>query len=238
VAIVITIRSMGVVLLSAMLVVPPVTARLLTANFNRVVWLGALIGACCGFGGVLLSHVGGFIHVADRSLWLPTGPLIALLLTLCFCAALFFSPSHGLAIRAWRRWVFVRRCQRENALKLIWKECVGQGTWVVSAAQFQEIVPVARRSVLRRLQCSGLLTVHPDGRVEMTQQGMLMGRKLVRLHRLWELYLVEYCGMAKERVHPRAEEMEHILTPEVEQKLAALLHNPSMDPHQQPIPSS
>ena len=65
-----------------------------------------------------------------------------------------------------------------------------------------------------------------------------MGRKLVRLHRLWELYLVEFCGMPKERVHPSAEEMEHILTPEVERELSMLLHNPSLDPHKQPIPSA
>jgi manganese/zinc/iron transport system permease protein len=66
----------------------------------------------------------------------------------------------------------------------------------------------------------------------------MMGRKLVRLHRLWELYLVEHCGVPKERVHPKAEEMEHILTPSIEKELLLLLGNPSHDPHQQPIPLS
>ena len=77
----------------------------------------------------------------------------------------------------------------------------------------------------------------PDGTAEMTEKGIYAGKKLVRLHRLWELYLVEYCGMAKERVHPSAEEMEHILTPEVEQELSVALRNPAFDPHKQPIPS-
>lgn len=72
----------------------------------------------------------------------------------------------------------------------------------------------------------------------MTRKGSQTGKKLVRLHRLWELYLVEYCGMPKERVHPSAEEMEHILTPEVEQELSVLLHNPAFCPHKQPIPSA
>jgi len=42
--------------------------------------------------------------------------------------------------------------------------------------------------------------------------------------------------MSIERVHPNAEEMEHILTPEIEQKLLSILNNPKKDPHKQPIP--
>jgi manganese/zinc/iron transport system permease protein len=64
------------------------------------------------------------------------------------------------------------------------------------------------------------------------------GKKIVRLHRLWEVYLVEYFQMAKDRVHPSAEEMEHIITPEVEQQLAHLLRDPKFDPHHQPIPEA
>ena len=72
----------------------------------------------------------------------------------------------------------------------------------------------------------------------MTTSGLLRGQKLVRLHRLWELYLVRFCGMAKERVHPHAEIMEHILTPEVERELVHLLKDPKKDPHDEPIPPS
>ena len=59
---------------------------------------------------------------------------------------------------------------------------------------------------------------------------------IVRLHRLWEVYLVEHLGFGAERVHRSAEEMEHILTPEVEKELTRLLDDPEVDPHQQPIP--
>ena len=64
---------------------------------------------------------------------------------------------------------------------------------------------------------------------------MREAKKLVRLHRLWEVYLV-HMGQAKERVHHNAEEMEHLLTDEIEQQLQKLLDNPRVDPHQQPIP--
>lgn len=59
---------------------------------------------------------------------------------------------------------------------------------------------------------------------------------IVRLHRLWELYLTDTLGFQAEKVHRTAEEMEHILTPEIEEKLTRLLSNPKQDPHQQPIP--
>lgn len=64
-----------------------------------------------------------------------------------------------------------------------------------------------------------------------------MGGKIVRLHRLWEVYLVDYLGIGAERVHRSAEEMEHIITPELETKLTLILNNPKYDPHHQLIPA-
>lgn len=65
---------------------------------------------------------------------------------------------------------------------------------------------------------------------------MQKAASIVRLHRLWELYLTETLGLHVENVHRTAEEMEHILTPEMEEKLTRLLDNPKSDPHDQPIP--
>lgn len=70
----------------------------------------------------------------------------------------------------------------------------------------------------------------------MTTDGEQRAAKIVRLHRLWEVYLANYLGIGAERVHRNAEEMEHILTPEIERELTLLLNNPKQDPHQQPIP--
>lgn len=83
----------------------------------------------------------------------------------------------------------------------------------------------------------GYIRVVDAGVYELTALGMFWGRKLVRLHRLWEVYLVDYCKMAKDRVHPLAEEMEHILTEEMEEELLKVLHYPTVDPHNKPIPA-
>ena len=66
--------------------------------------------------------------------------------------------------------------------------------------------------------------------------GQHRAAKIVRLHRLWEVYLADYLGIGAEKVHHNAEEMEHILTPEIEEQLIKLLNDPKRDPHSQPIP--
>ena len=71
----------------------------------------------------------------------------------------------------------------------------------------------------------------------LTEDGQHRAAHIVRLHRLWEVYLANYLGMGAERVHRNAEEMEHILTPELEHELTLLLKDPKQDPHQQPIPA-
>jgi manganese/zinc/iron transport system permease protein len=241
--VIVSVRLMGVVLMSALFIFPAISARLLSSNFQRILGLAALIGGACGCGGLLISNASAFALTSGEghSLWLPTGPLIVLLLVACFSGVLLFSPKEGLCIRALRRAAFMRRCQAENMLKVMWKECSECRVWSMPVDRLAEISSLSRssaRSIIRRLVRKGFLEGPKKRVVEMTPQGIMMGRKLVRLHRLWELYLVEHCGVPKERVHPNAEEMEHILTPAIEKELRLLLGNPSHDPHQQPIPQS
>jgi len=242
ITIIVSIRSMGVVLMSSMLLFPAVTARLLTDNFKTLSGIAATIGGGGGAIGVLFSHFVTFSsgEMGGRALWLPTGPIICLTFSLLFAIALLLSPKEGLITRIVRRIRFVRRCFHENLLKILWKECAEFGkVTAVSQDRVMELFPVPSfrlRRAIRFLTRREILVVHHDGRLELTALGLFKGRRLVRLHRLWELYLVEYCHMPKERVHPSAEEMEHILTPHIERTLTELLHNPRMDPHDKPIP--
>jgi manganese/zinc/iron transport system permease protein len=237
-----TIRSVGVVLMSALLIFPAVSARFLTRQFRSALLISALIGSFCSVSGVILSHAFSVTvqDVGGKALWLPTGPLIALCLTFFFVLSFLFSPHAGLVFRLVRAHRFEKRCRQENMLKVLWKSCYGQGRCFISLRQLAERMQLSKKQLLKMLTLlkrSGYIHLHASD-VEITASGMLMGRKLVRLHRLWELYLVEYCGIKKDRVHPSAEEMEHILTPAVEKELTVLLNNPLFDPHAQPIPSA
>ncbi len=237
------IRLMGVVLISAILIFPPVIARLLSDTFSTVTILSACIGSlACGLGVIISHSVAGFLQdESGKSLWLPTGPLIVLVMLGLFLAAILFSPRQGLIIRSIRRALFHWRCVRENVLKFFWKACVHSGTERISWKQLYSESPVPFRTLFGKITIyileRGRYIIRNDQGFDVTPKGLAEGRRLVRLHRLWELYLVEYCGMGKDVVHPSAEEMEHIITPDMERELSTLLHDPSFDPHRQPIPS-
>ena len=70
----------------------------------------------------------------------------------------------------------------------------------------------------------------------LTQPGNIRAKKIIRLHRLWEVYLVDYLGQSADKVHRTAEELEHLFSPDLEKELSELLKNPERDPHHQPIP--
>jgi manganese/zinc/iron transport system permease protein len=96
--------------------------------------------------------------------------------------------------------------------------------------------PVLFFWVLRRLIKQGWVIQLETGMCMLTPDGDVKAASIIRLHRLWELYLSSELRFDLHKIHEDAEKMEHILTPAFEQKLTALLEDPGMDPHQQPIP--
>ena len=60
--------------------------------------------------------------------------------------------------------------------------------------------------------------------------------RVTRRHRLWEVYLTDYVQVAPDHVHDDAETIEHVLTPELEERLETLLNRPANDPHERTIP--
>ena len=70
----------------------------------------------------------------------------------------------------------------------------------------------------------------------LTPPGEKIALEVIRHHRLLELYLVEALGLPWDRVDAEAEILEHVLSEEVEERIAALLGQPTRDPHGDPIP--
>lgn len=243
-SIVVGIRSVGVVLMSAMLIFPSVAARAWTNTFIYLLIISGCFGLFSGFFGILFSHeLSTYFYVRyGKALSFPTGPMIVIVASMLFLFSFLFAPKMGLVFRAIRRLNFVFRCREENLLKNCWKYCVEKKKEIISREELRLLYHGSSFFwiILERLERKGWIQfLHRGahkGMYELTPSGMLWARNVVRLHRLWEVYLVEYCGIAKERVHPSAEEMEHIITPEIEKELTLLLHNPEQDPHLQPIP--
>ena len=88
---------------------------------------------------------------------------------------------------------------------------------------------------LQRLKRQGYLEKQ-IGNWMFTEVGKQKGQRVVKLHRLWELYLSTYVKIASDHVHEDAETIEHIITPELEAELERMLEYPEMDPHEEKIP--
>jgi manganese/zinc/iron transport system permease protein len=212
-AIVVGIRSVGVVLMAGMLIGPAVAARPFTHQLSTHFTLAGIFGVLSGFLGNYLSVV-----IPGDAYSLPTGPMILLTSsTFCFLS-LLLAPRSGLLTRYFRMRHFRFQCSVENALKSLWK---GErpGTAFPHPIRWQ----------LQRKKWV-------DRENRLTPKGKEAAEKIIRLHRLWEVYLVDYLGQKAEKVHRTAEELEHLMSPELERQLTELLQNPRHDPHHQPIP--
>jgi DtxR family Mn-dependent transcriptional regulator len=97
--------------------------------------------------------------------------------------------------------------------------------------------PGSVSGMLRKLTALGLVVHEPYRGVRLTDQGRRVALEVIRHHRLLELYLVESLGMSWDEVHAEAEVLEHVISEELEELIAAKLGNPTLDPHGDPIPS-
>jgi DtxR family Mn-dependent transcriptional regulator len=91
--------------------------------------------------------------------------------------------------------------------------------------------------MLKRLADEGLVEHTPYHGVRLTGRGEQLALEVIRHHRLLELFLAEVLGMPWDRVHEEAEVLEHHISEELEELIAAKLGNPDRDPHGDPIPS-
>ena len=93
-------------------------------------------------------------------------------------------------------------------------------------------------SMVKKLDGLGLVQHVPYRGVVLTERGMSVALEVLRHHRLLERYLAEELGVPWDRVHDEAEVLEHVLSEELEELIAAKLGHPTIDPHGDPIPDA
>jgi DtxR family Mn-dependent transcriptional regulator len=104
-------------------------------------------------------------------------------------------------------------------------------------AERLELTTGSVSGMLRKLEELGLISHVPYRGVRLTPEGRRVALEVIRHHRLLELYLAEALHMPWDRVHDEAEVLEHVLSDELEELIAAKLGHPTIDPHGDPIPS-
>jgi manganese/zinc/iron transport system permease protein len=246
-AVVIGLQAVGVVLISAMLIIPPAAARFWTEKLHRMVPLSALLGGISGALGAMLSAL------APR---MPTGPLIVLAATFMFVISLLFAPRRGVLARVWRLLLTRRMVQRENVLRDLFElteESLPQGVLVDGMAaqhlaKFEGVMEdelwrkrggseAALRRTLSDLKRSGWIEAVNSGRWRLTQSGLREAYEVVRRHRLWEMFLMYETSLGEQSVDRDADAVEHFLPPEALNYLENMMRQNGLEPRLKPASS-
>lgn len=220
------LQAVGAVLVSAMLVTPAATASLLSTRLPKVLGLAVFFGILSGCLGTFFSFVGSN---------LPTGPCMVMSASALFALAWLAAPEQGWLTRAWRQARRRRKVALENTLKDIFLLHERQASVDLEAlCQARGLTLKEVQSRLKTLRRLGYLSDHSC--LQLSPKGQDEARRLVRNHRLWELFLTHEAQIAPDHVHRDAEELEHFLSPELVQRLEQRLGHPTLDPHGSPIP--
>jgi DtxR family transcriptional regulator, Mn-dependent transcriptional regulator len=128
----------------------------------------------------------------------------------------------------------------ENYLKAIFKiaEKEKKSASTNSIAKVLETSAASVTDMLKRLSEKELIHYEKYRGVTLTNEGNKIATSLIRRHRLWEVFLVDKLRFDWEHVHDLAEELEHIYSEELIQRLDAYLDYPKFDPHGDPIPNA
>jgi len=232
-AVAIGIQTVGVVLMAAMLITPAATARYWTDNLRKMLVIAAVIGALSGI-------VGAFISYSYENM--PTGPWIVIVFSLIAMLSMIFSPKKGIVAKWMRQRRNSHKMMEDNILKAFYHLGEKEG-------DFHKKRTVEDLMGLRKFERNKLLNglkwlsaentiVHINNTYVLSKRGKATGARIVKIHRLWELYLKKYLRVADDHVHDDAETIEHIITPELEIQLEKLLDYPTEDQHNQKIPYS
>jgi manganese/zinc/iron transport system permease protein len=230
-AVVTGITAVGVVLMAAMLITPGAAARYWTDNLRTMVIIAAIFGAISGILGAYISYVAPSM---------PTGPWMVVASSFIALVSFFLAPKKGILAK----WIRNNRnktiMREENTLKAFFHLGEQDGDFTVPRSM--AILVDKRRMGEKQLRKS-LVNLRSKGFVQeveghwmLTKTGMQNAARIIKLHRLWELYLTNYMRIAPDHVHDDAETIEHIITPEIENELELLLGYPGKDPHKQKIP--
>ena len=126
----------------------------------------------------------------------------------------------------------------ENYLKTIYHLTIISDSEISTNAIAEKMETKASSvtDMLKKLAEKDLVNYKKYQGVSLTEKGKLTAKMIVRKHRLWEVFLVEKLNFSWDEVHDIAEQLEHIKSEKLINKLDDFLGNPTEDPHGDPIP--
>jgi manganese/zinc/iron transport system permease protein len=215
-------RSVGSILVVAMLIVPAATAQLLTHRLSSMLLIASVLGSLASVSGYALAvrwdvSVSGMMAVA-------TGAV--------FVLAFLFAPEQGIVAKLVKQLRLSLRISREDILGELYRQ---QERGSASVALSSLAADWKSRFSFRQLLQHQLISNKHD-QVQLTSEGMVQAQQLVRAHRLWEAYLDKNVKLPADHLHAPAHKMEHYIGPHLVETIAHDLDEPAADPHGKAIP--
>ena len=150
------------------------------------------------------------------------------------------APRHNL-LSAHKRPAVLPSLTIENYVKTIYQLCVRQGDHPAATgkvAESLEVSPGTVTSMLKTLKDAGLAEYKPYEGVRLTEAGRMLALRVLRRHRLIELFLSRTLELNWDQVHEEAENMEHAVSDFLVDRIDQFLDFPNFDPHGDPIPAA
>ncbi len=223
-------ETVGSILVVAMFIVPPATAYLFTNRYGSMFVLALCFAVISAFLGHLSAiTIPTWFGFSGTS----TAGAMAVATGVLFAFAWLASPSQGMIAKLWHRFSVKMLVLREDILGVLWRvEERGKNTLLPK----QLAEAVGSSSVLVRVALVGLQKRNAvTKRVaswSLTEVGRTRAAKLIRSHRLWEVYLDTHFPQDSHQLHESAERLEHITTPE----MRSMLGDAREDPHGSNVP--
>lgn len=126
----------------------------------------------------------------------------------------------------------------ENYVKALYKLEQKSGKKVTNSAlsKMLDLNPATVLEMLRKLEARKMVLLLPDKSIQLTEGGKKKALLTIRKHRLWEVFLVDKLAYNWNEVHELAEQLEHIESDDLVNRLETFLGYPALDPHGDPIP--
>ena len=222
---VIGLQAVGLILVVALLIIPPSAAKFWTNRLRNALILSGLFGALSGLLGSTFSAL-----MAN----LPAGAVIVIMAAIVFLFSLAFGSTSGLLRQMIERRRLTNKVARENLLRKMYELYELQGSAktpkdIGDGFQFEDLLAerawssAQLRRTLNSARSDGMVQSNGHQRFTLTEQGLNEAYQIVRKHRLWEAYLITHADIAPSQVDWGADAIEHVLDQEMIQKLENML---------------
>jgi manganese/zinc/iron transport system permease protein len=211
------LQAVGLILVVATLIIPPVAARFWTERLRTLVILAAVIGGLSGYFGSIVSAL------LPRK---PAGSVIVLTSGVFFILSMFLAPARGVLAMAIRRFRLRLRIAGDHVLEAAYEtDEVSLTPQVLSLlARMRGWSWWFRRLVLLTLKAQQKVKQMPDGMgIALLDRGWADGARVSRNHKLWEQYLISYADIAPSHVDWSVDQVEHVLSDDLVTELEEAL---------------